>query len=203
MARQLLLVRHACIAPELGGRYIGSTDCDLGPEASGQVQALSAFLRTRPPATCFFSPLLRARRTAEMLCAGLGIDSRVDADLREVDFGDWEGLTFDQIACGWQEEVEAWARFSPEFTFPGGERVGDFLSRIHRVAKRLANDPAEVVLAVAHGGVVKSLICHYLGVEARQYLLFRVPYATCGVIELHDVRGVLSGLGLTGLGEGK
>jgi len=201
IARQLLLVRHGCVAPEFSGRYVGSTDCDLDSRATGELQTLAALLEPLRPAKCLHSPLLRACRTAEILCATLGVDSQADDDLREIDFGLWEGLTFDEIASDWPAEVEAWARFAADFTFPGGQCVADFLAQIGRAAERLTVDPAETVMAVAHGGVIKSMICRFLGLEPWQYVLFAVPYATCVVIDLQDGRGVLAGLGLTGLKE--
>ena len=72
------------------------------------------------------------------------------------------------------------------------EAVG--LGRVQAAADRLAGDAAETVLAVTHGGVIRAMICHLLGLEPRHYVLFNVGYAALAVIDLFDGGGVLSGL---------
>ena len=194
MACQLLLVRHAAIAPQYAGRYVGSTDVPAEPDGLQQAHELERLVRTRRPCRCFCSPLVRARHTAEVICEAMDLRVEVDEDLREVDFGRWEGKAFDEIAAEDPEAVDRWAEFSHDFAFPGGESVGGFLTRIHRAARRLAGDTAEVVLAVTHAGVIRGMICHLLGLPSRHYLLFNIRHATCTTLDLVEGKGVLSGL---------
>jgi len=194
MACQLLLIRHANIAPQYAGRYVGSTDVPAEPHGLQQARELAKLVRSRRPGRCFCSPLVRARQTAEVICESTDLRAQVDDDLREVDFGQWEGKTFDEIAAENPETVDRWADFSEDFAFPGGESVGSFLARIGRAARRLADDSADVVLAVTHAGVIRGMICHLLGLPSRHYLLFAVRHATCTTISLADGKGVLSGL---------
>ena len=112
-------------------------------------------------------PAPRAAQTAEILRSATGCAPETDPDLREIDFGRWEGKMFSEIRDSSPEDVERWARFAPDFAFPGGESMRDFLDRVGRAADRLAADEAETVLAVTHGGVIKIMLCHLLGLEAR------------------------------------
>lgn len=194
MASRLLLVRHADIAPQYAGQYVGSTDVPAEPHGLQQARQVAELVQATRPGRCFCSPLLRARQTAELICDLTGLEIRVDEDIREVDFGQWEGRKFEQIAADDPEAVDRWADFSEAFTFPGGESVGDFLTRIRRAARRFATDPAEVVLAVTHAGVIRGMICHFLGLHPRHYLLFNVRHAACTTIDLYGGKGVLSGL---------
>ena len=194
MASQLLLVRHAEIAPQYAGRYVGSTDVPAEPHGLQQVRRLARLVGSRKPGRCFCSPLLRARETAEVICESTGLRAEIDNDLREVDFGQWEGKTFDEIAAEDPETVDRWAAFSDDFAFPGGESIGGFLTRICRAAQRLAEDTTDVVLAVTHAGVIRGMICHFLGLHSRHYLLFDVRHATCTTIDLVGGKGVLRGL---------
>jgi alpha-ribazole phosphatase len=194
MARQLLLVRHAGIAPRDTGRYVGSTEVPLEPQGLQQAKALGELVRSKRPERCFSSPLIRARQTAQVICQLAGLLVEVDKDLREVDFGQWEGKTFDEIAAENPEAVNHWADFSDDFTFPDGESVESFLTRIHQAADRLAADPADVVLAVTHGGVIRGMLCYLLGLHARHYLAFNIQHATCTTVDLLNGRGILSGL---------
>jgi broad specificity phosphatase PhoE len=116
----------------------------------------------------------------------------VDPDLREIDFGRWEGKTFSEIRDSSPAEIARWARFAPDFAFPGGESLRDFLGRVRRAADRLAADEAETVLAVTHGGVIKAMLCHLLGLDSRRYVAFEIAPASLTVVRLFEGKGVLS-----------
>jgi broad specificity phosphatase PhoE len=122
------------------------------------------------------------------------LPSQLDLDLREIDFGEWETRTFAEAAADNPPLVDRWAAFDPDFAFPGGEAVSDFLCRIRTAADRLAGDTAQTVLAVTHGGVIRAMICYLLGLEPRQYVVFDVPYAALVVIDLLDGKGVLAAI---------
>lgn len=194
MARQLLLIRHASPGASYAGRYLGKSDV---PVADWPAQRLAALVQDRNPARCFCSPMLRARQTAQRIAGQLPVE--IDEDLREVDFGDWEGRTFEQIAASDPAGVNRWAEFSDDFAFPGGESIGSFLNRVGRVASRLAAEPSDRLLVVTHGGVIRAMICRLLGLHPSQYVLFNVRYATCTTIDLFDGKGVLSGLNMEGI----
>jgi broad specificity phosphatase PhoE len=135
-----------------------------------------------------------ARRAAET-AATLPVP-HIDEDLREIDFGQWECKTFEQMAAADAAAVERWAAFDRGFAFPGGESLRGFLARVRRCAKRLCADEAETVLAVTHGGVIRMMICHLLGLRPRQYVLFDVGNAACAVVNVFEGKGVLSALNL-------
>ena len=147
-----------------------------------------------PESRLVSSPLERARETAE-IAVGAGRPVDIDADLQEMDFGDWEGLSYDEVAARYPEAVTGWAEFRPDFGFPGGETLADFAHRIERVAGRLTEPETGTVVAFVHGGVVRALICHFLGLSLRDYLLFDVPTGGVAIMRLWGERGVLAGLG--------
>ena len=194
MADRLFLVRHADPGSQYAGRYVGSSDIPLGERGRRQSKALACWLGLRPAGRCFSSPLLRTRQTAEAIAGELALSVEIDPDLREIDFGDWEGHTFEQIVASDPQSVDRWASGDPEFTFPKGEKVQDFLDRVHRVARKMAAEPTDAILAVTHGGTIRATICHLLGLPARGYVLFNVKPASLTTIELHSGRGVLAGL---------
>ena len=136
--------------------------------------------------------MTRCRETAAAMLPGQAI--QFDDDLREIDFGQWEDHAFEEVAAQRPDLIEGWRAFAPTFAFPGGESMADFFTRVRRAADRLVREEAETVLAVAHGGVIRTIICHLLGLEPRQYGLFEVGYAAIVVIRLFDGKGVLAGL---------
>ena len=192
MATRLLLLRHARIEARYVGRMIGATDLPLEAASEAQARGLAARLARWAPRACYCSPMQRCRLTAA--AAAPDLPPQMDADLREVDFGAWETRTFAEAAGDNPSLLDRWARFSPDFAFPGGESVGGFLCRVRSAAQRLVRAEARTVLAVTHGGVVRAMICHLLGLEARHGMAFDVPYAALAVIDLYDGKGVLAAL---------
>lgn len=154
------------------------------------------------PDRCYCSPMLRTRQTADTM----GLTYETDANLREISFGRWEGLAFDEINASDPELVDRWAEYADDFAFPEGESVGGFNARVREFAARVADEPAQRVVVVTHGGVIRTLICHFLGLDLRSYLLFEVKRASVSKLAIHDGRGVLTLLNdlhhLEGLGNG-
>ena len=189
MAKRLLLLRHASIGLDLAGRLVGASDPDLDAPGRSQARALADRIRTLAPARCYCSPARRCRQTAELLA--LDVPAEEDADLREIDFGSWEGRSFAEAAAAAPELAARFAGFDLDFAFPGGESLKHFFTRVHAVADRLAQEDTETLLVVTHGGVIRAMLCRLLGLNLRKYVLFDVGYAALVVVNVFDGRGVL------------
>ena len=192
MAQRLLLVRHGRLPADCIGRLIGATDAPLDPVGQEQARALAGRILRWAPQVCYCSPLLRCRQTAAAMVPQLPL--HIEPDLREIDFGRWETRTPAEATAHDPSVMDRWAAFAPDFAFPGGEAVGDFLRRVRAAADRLIHAEPQTVLAVAHAGVIRTIICYLLGLEPVRYVAFDVPYAGIVVIDLFDGKGVLSAL---------
>lgn len=191
MTQRLILARHASVDSRYAGRFLGSSDVPLSARGRRQASALARVLESRPIDRFLVSPLERASQTA----AAMERQALVDPDLREIDFGRWEGRSFDEISQGEPPElIDRWGRFDLEFCFPQGESLGAFVGRIDKLAVRLTAQADETLGVITHGGVIRSMICRLLGLAPSHYLLFDVPPASITTIDLFDGRGVLSGL---------
>jgi len=193
MTKRVILIRHGDLGEGYRGRYIGRTDVPLSESGKRQAAALAGELGRLNGAHLLCSPLLRTRETAE-IALGAADACDIDSDLREIDFGRWEGTGFTEIAAIDPAAVEHWAALDEDFAFPGGESIGDFSKRIGAVAGRIAADPAGTVVAFTHGGVIRFLICRFLGLEDRHYLLFDVRPGSLSEISLERGKGVLTRL---------
>ncbi len=182
--KTIYLVRHGAIASRHRNRFIGKTDVPLSSRGRAQARRLSARFRGRPGLAVLSSPLRRARAFARLLAPGLNGSLRLWPDLREMDFGRWEGLTFEEIRGRDPEGVDRWAHFSRRFRFPGGESLRSFRGRLGRVRKALLRHPAREVLAVSHGGVIRSLLCLWKGMGLSRYPTVRVPQGTVSVVRV-------------------
>lgn len=171
----LLLARHGETEWSRAGRHTGRTDLPLTARGETQAVSLAPLLADRTFALVLTSPLTRARRTAEL--AGL-TDAEPDPDLREWDYGGYEGITtadIHRLRPGW----DLWTDGTPPGrAFPGEspEQVGE---RADRVLSRVAGALAEGdVLLVAHGHLLRVLTARRLGLAPAGGRLFRLETGT-------------------------
>jgi broad specificity phosphatase PhoE len=145
----LLLVRHGETDWNASGRLQGQTDRPLNARGRSQAKALAEELAGDGIAAVYASDLLRARETAEIVGERLGLTVVIDSDLREKDWGTWEGLTSDE-----RLHVE----FEGETTEAHRERV---LRSVGRIVRR---HPGQRVVVVTHGGSLRRIQAAVAGV---------------------------------------
>jgi alpha-ribazole phosphatase len=191
MVQHLILIRHGELGDRYRGRYIGRTDPPLSAEGRRQAAALTGPVSRLNRAHFLASPLRRTRETAEIALGANGAFES-DANLREIDFGRWEGMGFAEIAAADPAAVDRWAVLDDAFAFPEGEGIKAFRERIRAAAERIAADPAGTVAVFAHGGVIRFLICHFLGLPDPHHLLFDVRPASISEIRIEDGKGILT-----------
>jgi probable phosphoglycerate mutase len=154
---KIYLARHGQTAYNLEGRFQGQQPIPL--DATGRVQA--AELAERAAGYGFralwCSPLLRARETADVVAARIGLQPKEDARLMETDAGDWTDLTFVEVRARAPERFDAFAAADPAFAFPGGE---SFAEQEVRVSAALYDvEQGELpALVVCHGMVIRAAI---------------------------------------------
>jgi probable phosphoglycerate mutase len=162
---QLFLVRHGETDWNAEGRWQGQTDVPLNAAGRAQARALAGRLRGHGIATVASSDLLRARETAEIAAAELGLAlGVVDHRLREQSFGDFEGLTAGECE---ERFPAAWARSLADWraTPPGGESGGEMLARVVPALRAIAA-PGVTALVVMHGRVLRTFVREVLGATA-------------------------------------
>jgi len=101
-------------------------------------------------------------------------------------------MSFAEIAAANPAAVDRWAALDDDFTFPDGEGIRAFRERIGAAAERIAAEPAGTVVLFAHGGVIRFLICHFLGLPDRHHLLFDIRPASLSEIRIDGGKGVLT-----------
>ncbi len=176
----LLLLRHGETPLSVQRRFAGRTDTPLSPHGQAQAAAAAQALASRGRVDAVVaSPLRRAQATAAVCARALGLPVSTVADLRETDFGDWEGLTFAEARARGPAELQAWLD-DPAVAPPGGE---SFLDTQHRVlpalAGLLAAWPGATVLVVTHVTPVKLAVRDAL--LAPMAALYRLHLDTCGL----------------------
>ena len=183
MELRLLAIRHGATAYSQEGRYAGSTDIPLSPEGRRQCAALAQALGPLHAAAIYASPLVRARESAAPIAAAQGIEVTVESDFREMCFGDWEGLTRDEVERRFPDDYKLWLTAPEQFARPGGETLGVVAERVRRALAELrATHLGERVILVSHGIVTRLIVLAALGLGPDR--LWSVAASPAGISEI-------------------
>ena len=194
MNKELYLLRHG--ATPLNGLYVGSTDVSLAEVGKEQVQRTGRILSSMHIEQVFCSPMKRCRETMELL--SLDTPMEIIDNLREIDFGRWEGNSFAEITTADQELIENWRISGETFCFPDGECVKDFNKRVELVSRRVVASTDERILIIAHGGTIRHLLCTFLGLSPEKKMIFDIQPGCFSTVALYDNLGILTGLNIKG-----
>ena len=155
MTDEIWLARHGATEWTVSKQHTGSTDLPLIPDGEEDARAMGRRLAGIEFATVMTSPLRRARETARL--AGFP-EPRVNELLREVDYGEYEGVTTKDI----QEQRPQWELFRDGS--PGGETPDQIAARMDQLLLDLADEPGPILL-FGHGHCLRGLAARYLGLE--------------------------------------
>lgn len=174
VATSLVLLRHGETPLSAERRFSGLGDPELTANGLAQAAAAAARLSRDPYRldAIVTSPLTRARQTAQAVAERAGLDVETDDDLRETDFGAWEGHTFTEIQRRWPDELTAWLA-DPGYAPPGGESFTAVAGRVARAQRRLIEKyEGRTVLVVSHVTPIKTLL--RLALDAPPAALYRM-----------------------------
>lgn len=180
----LILARHGETDWNRDGRWQGHADVDLNGTGREQARALAAELGDAPIEAVYASDLRRARETAVVLADAKGLPVQVDPRLREIDVGDWQGLTTAEIHERWPDHAGAWPPDDGK-PFPGGETYEAMGERVVEALAEIArHHPDREVLVVLHGGPIRALLARSAGVTYAEQRRRRAHLANCDVLRI-------------------
>lgn len=175
----ILLARHGETEDNVEPvRFQGRTDTPLNEHGRAQAHELAARVaREETIAALYSSDLSRARETAEIIGAAVGLEVRVDPRFAETDRGEWEGRHFYEIEAADPEGFAAFRRAGESFRFPGGESFAEQLERVVAGLVDVTQTGPLPALVVCHGGSIRVALCHthHRGLDA--FWEFDVPNA--------------------------
>lgn len=180
-----LLARHA--AHDWVGRGFAGRMADVSINAQGrrEAEALVQRLRGRAIDAIYCSPQPRTRQTAQPLASARGLEVRAEAAFDEVDLGDWQGRTFDEVRD--QEAWKHWLERRGTAQPPGGEPFANVAKRAMEGLRRLVSrHPDQQVLVVSHGDVIKAMVASVLRLSLDHLEQFDIAPVSVSVVAMGE-----------------
>jgi alpha-ribazole phosphatase/probable phosphoglycerate mutase len=201
---RVYLIRHGETEGAESRRYKGHIDVPLSENGIQQIKRVADFIVGAGPCACpgqpqgvvptdkmltavYCSDLSRAIKSAEIIAGPHGLKPIVVEDLKERSFGEWEGMTFDEIKEKWPDAFNAWAANPLKFSPMGGESTIEVRDRVRKTFGEIVERHKEQDIAVvSHGGVIRVLLCELLGMPLENIFRIDQGYAALNVIEIWD-----------------
>lgn len=161
---RIYLIRHGQTDWNIQGKIQGCHDIALNEMGRRQAKKLAEGMDSRPVSKIFSSTLKRARETAEMVGKRQVVEISLMPQLMEVEFGKWEGLTWDEIKAEYPREFESWSHNPSDVAPPGGETQEEIISRCAWAVKEILKrtNRREDVCIVSHGATLAHLVSYMM-----------------------------------------
>ncbi len=178
------MIRHGETESNKERRYLGWSESPLSGLGLRQAEAVGNFLASQGIDELYCSDLKRALHTARVIGAGCGLKPVITPLLREIHFGQWEGLTFDEIEKEWGSAISHWLDDPFHKEAPGGESLKDVCDRMREfltAVSEVASDGKRVV-AVSHGGSIRALLYNILNLKHSAFWDIKIDNASITMV---------------------
>ncbi|MEW6686255.1 MAG: histidine phosphatase family protein [Candidatus Edwardsbacteria bacterium] len=203
MVTTLYLIRHGETEGADAPSYKGTIDVPLSENGMKQMKLVARYIvqhysklnnielsnRIGPSklSAVYCSDLSRAVRSAEIIAEPHGLIPVIITEIRERNFGIWEGMAFTEIKEKYPTEFESWTNNPLKYSPIGGESTLAIKERVMEGLDRILNNHhGENIAVVSHGGVNRIILCHFLGMPLENIFRIEQDYGALNIIELWD-----------------
>ena len=190
---KLLMVRHGLTEYNVLHKFAGSTDIDMNHTGYKQIEKLRDRLEKFKIDSVYSSDLKRAAESTKIVTSGRKLTINSTPNLRELDYGQIEGLSFGEIHHCFPEIARSMENHDRQVSFPGGEsflllaeRIKGFVDEIRRLP------PDRHVLIITHGGPLRMLICLLLEADLDLWWHLRIDNASLTIVETYSETAILN-----------
>ncbi|SJZ37427.1 alpha-ribazole phosphatase [Selenihalanaerobacter shriftii] len=187
MATEIILVRHGETLWNKESKFQGSTDTVLSPLGIEQAEKLADRFKEEELDVVYASNLQRAVKTAKAVAKHHEIVVNEEPKLQEASFGEWEGLTFDQIKEKDGKKLDAWLKDPITVRTPDGEKFEDVQERAMEALDEIRDKhQGEKVLVAAHGGTIRALLVELLGMPLSNFWRIQQDNTAVNIVKFYD-----------------
>ena len=179
-----ILMRHGETPWNREGRVMGRRPIDLDEDGRKQVRSAVAMARVLAPDLIMTSPLNRARQSAEIIAEGTGNPPLVEEpDISEVLYGRWEGMVYGDLVD--DADYLRYREHPIDYPTPGGETIVQVQARgVGAITRALTANPGKRILFVSHGDIIRTVLCHYIGLPLEHFRRIRIDNATFSAMRI-------------------
>ncbi|OJT19693.1 histidine phosphatase family protein [Archangium violaceum] len=195
---RMVLVRHGQPVEEMRGRCYGRLDVGLSSAGRLQAERAARFLAEAPLLRIYTSPRQRARESAAPLAELKGMTVDTEAAFREIDFGLFEGLSYEEAEQRYPQVYAEWMAHPTRVRFPGGESYPEMRERVLAAGRELRTRHAgETFVLVSHGGVNRTLLAEALGMPDANLFRMEQGYASVNIIDFYGDEPIVKLMNVT------
>lgn len=198
MAIKLLLIRHGESYSNVQKKFSGFQDVDLTKKGIWQAERLAYRLKKVSVDAVYCSDLKRAIYTADIVFGNRDMDMLINPNLREMNFGIWEGMTFEEIKLKEGTKFTSWLENPDEKSIiPQGESLAILnervMTEVNRILQEHKNEEKDKTVAiVCHGGTIRIILCNALNLELKNLWFIKQKSTALNIIDYYDNRGFIS-----------
>jgi len=195
---RLLLLRHAEVETRYHRIFGGTIDMNLSPRGHEQARILAQFLPAKQLEIIYASPMKRVQQTLAPFLNNGAPPQTIVPNLREVDFGDWTGLNWEQVCEKFKLLTHEWLEHIERGVMPNGENGAQFRARVEPCLRRIIKDhTGQMVGIFCHGGVIRMILAILLEIPLARTNMFEIEYASMTQIALWPAHAEIELLNFT------
>lgn len=190
---RVIFIRHGQTKWNVEYKYQGHSEVELSETGVHQADLVALRLASEPIHAIYSSDLGRALQTAEHIAKHHGLTVKPMNELREYNFGEWEGLTFTEICARWPGISSDFFKNPDAIRVPGGETFGEVKARAEAAIKNLLNNhPDQTIAVVSHGGTIRTILCAALGLSLDRVWAIRQDNTAVNIVEYHSESAIVT-----------
>lgn len=184
---KVILVRHGQTQWNLEMKYQGHCDIALTEKGMEQARLAAGRLAGEDISAIYASDLSRALRTAECIGEKHNLSVTAIPELREMNFGEWEGLTFEGMNSLVKDERSTLFSHPDEVIIPGGETFREVKERAMKaLTKLVAQHPDQTIVVVSHGATIRTILCAVLNIHLNHLWKIKQDNTAINMLEFYD-----------------
>lgn len=187
MMTKIIVIRHGQTEWNIGQVFRGRADIPLNETGKKQAESLARALGFYKMAAIYSSPLSRAKETAEAVAKKQGLEVKISKLLLDINYGEWQGLTHEEVRKKWPKIYRAWHEAPEKVKFPEGESLSEVKKRVVQFLKKVVlKHQNETIAAVSHRVAIKVLLRAALGIDNSHFWQLRQNTASFSVLEYEN-----------------
>ncbi|WP_304969411.1 histidine phosphatase family protein [Romboutsia ilealis] len=195
---KLILVRHALTVDNQKSRLSGHIDSSISEEGKEQIDKITNYLKDVDIDKIYTTTSSRTKDTVKKLSKLKSIEIIEKESLKEISFGDFERLTFDEIKNKYPKEFQDMIEKGYEYKYPNGESLIDSYNRVCiELDNIISNNDNRTILICSHGGTIRNIITYLISNSYKYHWNFKIDNGSVTILEIQDGFTVITAMNNT------